>query len=671
MMLQADVSKARGLLYCYKVQVSTEENRVAVPRETKQDKYLSFKAVTDITGKTNTTSKMTREENEKHIERLKNIVLNMPEKPGSYQFYDADHTIIYVGKAKRLKQRVSSYFHKEVDRFKTKVLVSKIEDISYTVVNTEEDALLLENSLIKKYNPRYNVLLKDGKTYPSICITNEYLPRVFKTRQINKRFGTFFGPYSHTGSMFAVLELIHKLYKPRTCRMPITKEGIEQGKYKPCLEYHIHNCKAPCCGKQSLEDYQASIAQAREILKGNTRELSQHVFEEMQQKAAELKFEEAEELKQKYMLIESFCAKSEVVSHTITDVDVFTIVDDEHNRTAFINYIHVKNGSVNQSFTFEYKRKLDETDRELLLTAIPEIRERFHSKAKEIIVPFDMEWQLNEAQFFVPQRGDKKHLLELGEMNCKQYKFDRLKQAEKLNPEQKQTRLMKELQQKLQLAKLPYQIECFDNSNISGTDAVAGCIVFKGMKPSKKDYRKYNIKTVEGPDDYASMQEVVRRRYTRMMEEGTTLPDLIITDGGLGQMSVVREVVEGELGLHIPIAGLAKDDRHRTNELLYGNPPKTIALKTDSELFHVLTRIQDEVHRYAIQFHRDKRSKHALHSALDDIAGIGPATREKLLSEFKSLKRIREASLEALSAVIGASKATKVKESLSKNRLTR
>ena len=668
MMLQADVTKARGLLYCYKVQVSTEENRVAVPRETKQDKYLSFKAVTDITGKTNTTSKMTREENEKRIERLKNIVLNMPEKPGSYQFYDADHTIIYVGKAKRLKQRVSSYFHKEVDRFKTKVLVSKIEDISYTVVNTEEDALLLENSLIKKYNPRYNVLLKDGKTYPSICITNEYLPRVFKTRQINKRFGTFFGPYSHTGSMFAVLELIHKLYKPRTCRMPITKEGIEQGKYKPCLEYHIHNCKAPCCGKQSLEDYQASIAQAREILKGNTRELSQHVFEEMQQKAAELKFEEAEELKQKYMLIESFCAKSEVVSHTITDVDVFTIVDDEHNRTAFINYIHVKNGSVNQSFTFEYKRKLDETDRELLLTAIPEIRERFNSKAKEIIVPFDMEWQLNEAQFFVPQRGDKKHLLELGEMNCKQYKFDRLKQAEKLNPEQKQTRLMKELQQKLQLAKLPYQIECFDNSNISGTDAVAGCIVFKGMKPSKKDYRKYNIKTVEGPDDYASMQEVVRRRYSRMMEEGATLPDLIITDGGLGQMSVVREVVEGELGLHIPIAGLAKDDRHRTNELLYGNPPKTIALKTDSELFHVLTRIQDEVHRYAIQFHRDKRSKHALHSALDDIPGIGPATREKLLNEFKNVKRIREASFEELSAVIGASKATKVKESLSKNK---
>lgn len=609
---------------------------------------------------------MTKEENEKRIERLKNIVLNMPDKPGSYQFYDAEHTIIYVGKAKRLKQRVSSYFHKEVDRFKTKVLVSKIEDISYTVVNTEEDALLLENSLIKKYNPRYNVLLKDGKTYPSICITNEYLPRVFKTRQVNKRFGTFFGPYSHTSSMFAVLELIHKLYKPRTCRQIITKEGIEQGKYKPCLEYHIHNCKAPCCGKQSLEDYQASIAQAREILKGNTRELSKHVFEQMQQKAAELKFEEAEELKQKYLLIESFCAKSEVVSHTIADVDVFTIVDDEANRTAFINYIHVKNGAVNQSFTFEYKRKLDETDQELLLTAIPEIRERFKSKAKEIIVPFEMEWTLNDAQFFVPQRGDKKHLLELGEMNCKQYKFDRLKQAEKLNPEQKQTRLMKELQQKLQLEKLPYHIECFDNSNISGTDAVAGCVVFKGMKPSKKDYRKYNIKTVVGPDDYASMQEVVRRRYSRIIEEDAALPDLIITDGGLGQMSVVREVVEGELGLDIPIAGLAKDNRHRTNELLYGNPPQTIALKTNSELFHVLTQIQDEVHRYAIQFHRDKRSKHALHSELDDIKGIGPTTRDALLKAFKSLKRIRAASVEELTEVIGAAKAKLIAEHLNK-----
>ena len=600
---------------------------------------------------------MTKEENEKRIERLKNIVLNMPDKPGSYQFYDADHTIIYVGKAKRLKQRVSSYFHKEVDRFKTKVLVSKIEDISYTVVNTEEDALLLENSLIKKYNPRYNVLLKDGKTYPSICITNEYLPRVFKTRQVNKRYGTFFGPYSHTGSMFAVLELIHKLYKPRTCRQIITKEGIEQGKYKPCLEYHIHNCKAPCCGKQSLEDYQAAIAQAREILKGNTRQLSQHVFEQMQQKAAELKFEEAEELKQKYLLIESFCAKSEVVSHTIADVDVFTIVDDDTNRTAFINYIHVKNGAVNQSFTFEYKRKLDETDQELLLTAIPEIRERFKSKAKEIIVPFEMEWTLNDAQFFVPQRGDKKHLLELGEMNCKQYKFDRLKQTEKLNPEQKQTRLMKELQQKLQLEKLPYHIECFDNSNISGTDAVAGCVVFKGMRPAKKEYRKYNIKTVVGPDDYASMQEVVRRRYQRMTDEHQPLPDLIITDGGKGQMDVVSAVVNGEMGLNIAVAGLAKDDRHRTNELLFGDPICTVALDVKSELFHALTRIQDEVHRYAITFHRDKRSKHALHSQLDDIRGIGPKTREALLKQFKTVKAIREASLQTLSASVGNAKA--------------
>ena len=607
---------------------------------------------------------MTREENQKRIERLKNIVLNMPDKPGSYQFYDAAHTIIYVGKAKRLKQRVSSYFHKEVDRYKTKVLVSKIEDISYTVVNTEEDALLLENSLIKKYNPRYNVLLKDGKTYPSICVTNEYLPRVFKTRQINRRYGQFFGPYSHAGSMMAVLELIHKLYKPRTCRTPITKEGIDEGRYKPCLEYHIHNCKAPCCGRQSMADYQASIQQAREILKGNTRELLRHVYDEMQRKAEELKFEEAEELKQKYMLIENFCARSEVVSHTITDVDVFTIADDDTNRTAFINYIHVKNGAINQSFTFEYRRKLDETDRELLLTAIPDIRERFKSTAREIVVPFDMDWEISGAQFFVPQRGDKKHLLELGEMNCRQYKFDRLKQAEKLNPEQKQTRLMKELQLKLKLEKLPYHIECFDNSNISGTDAVAGCVVFKGMRPSKKDYRKYNIKTVTGPDDYASMQEVVRRRYSRMKEEGTALPDLIITDGGQGQMSVVREVVEGELALHIPIAGLAKDDRHRTNELLYGNPPQTVALKADSELFHVLTQIQDEVHRYAIQFHRDKRSKHALHSALDDIPGVGPATRNRLLAHFKTVRRIAEADEDALAAIVGPARARAIKQSL-------
>ena len=600
---------------------------------------------------------MTKQENEERLARLKNIVLSMPEKPGSYQYYDENHTIIYVGKAKNLKRRVSSYFHKEVDRYKTKVLVSKIHDISYTVVNTEEDALLLENSLIKKYNPRYNVLLKDGKTYPFICVTNEYFPRIFKTRHINKKVGTFFGPYPHIGSMYAVLEVIKKLYKPRTCRMPITREGVDEGRYKPCLEYHIHNCGAPCINKQSYEEYQENMRQAREILKGNTREVSKYLYDLMMKNAELLRFEIAEEYKKKYQLLDEFEAKSEVVSHTITDVDVFTIVNDDANKNAFINYIHVKNGTINQSFTYEYKRKLEESDEELLITAIPEIRERFHSTSKEIIVPFEMEWKLKDATFFVPQRGDKKHLLELSEMNCKQYKFDRLKQAEKLNPEQKQTRLMKELQAKLKLPKLPYQIECFDNSNISGTDAVAGCIVYKGMKPSRKDYRKYNIKTVEGPDDYASMQEVVRRRYSRMIEEETALPDLIITDGGKGQMDVVREVIVDELHLDIPIAGLAKDDRHRTNELLFGFPPQTIALPPESELFKVLTQIQDEVHRYAITFHRDKRSKHALHSELDDIKGIGPKAREALLSKFKSVKKMKEASLEQLSEVLGPHKA--------------
>ena len=600
---------------------------------------------------------MTKQENEERLARLKSIVLSMPEKPGSYQYYDENHTIIYVGKAKNLKRRVSSYFHKEVDRYKTKVLVSKIHDISYTVVNTEEDALLLENSLIKKYNPRYNVLLKDGKTYPSICVTNEYFPRIFKTRHINKKVGTFFGPYPHIGSMYAVLEVIKKLYKPRTCRMPITREGVDEGRYKPCLEYHIHNCGAPCINKQSYEEYQENMRQAREILKGNTREVSKYLYDLMMKNAELLRFEIAEEYKKKYQLLDEFEAKSEVVSHTITDVDVFTIVNDDANKNAFINYIHVKNGTINQSFTYEYKRKLEESDEELLITAIPEIRERFHSTSKEIIVPFEMEWKLKDATFFVPQRGDKKHLLELSEMNCKQYKFDRLKQAEKLNPEQKQTRLMKELQAKLKLPKMPYQIECFDNSNISGTDAVAGCIVYKGMKPSRKDYRKYNIKTIDGPNDYASMQEVVRRRYSRMIEEETALPDLIITDGGKGQMDVVREVIVDELHLDIPIAGLAKDDRHRTNELLFGFPPQTIALPPESELFKVLTQIQDEVHRYAITFHRDKRSKHALHSELDDIKGIGPKAKEALLSKFKSVKKMKEASLEQLSEVLGPHKA--------------
>ena len=597
---------------------------------------------------------MTREENEARLAKLKLIVSRLPEKPGSYQYYDAEGTIIYVGKAKNLKARVSSYFHTEVDRFKTKVLVSKIHDISYTVVNTEEDALLLENSLIKKYNPRYNVLLKDGKTYPSICVTNELLPRIFKTRTINKKWGSYYGPYSHISSMYAVLDLINKLYHPRTCRQPITKEGIEQSKYQLCLEYHIKNCKGPCTARQSIENYRKNIDQAREILKGNTRNLLKILREEMTTLAEELKFEEAEEVKKKYLLIDSFVSSSEVVSHTINNVDVFTITNDE--RIAFVNYLHVSNGAINQSFTFEYKKKLDETDEELLQLAIVEMRERFASQAKEIIVPIEMEGILENVTFTVPQRGDKRKLLELSQMNGKQYKIDRLKQAEKLNPEQKQTRLMKELQEKLRLSKLPYQIECFDNSNISGTDAVAGCVVFKGMKPSKKDYKRYNIKTVEGPDDYASMKEVVRRRYTRMIEEGEPLPDLIITDGGRGQMEVVREVIQDELNIDIPIAGLAKDNRHRTNELLYGFPPVTIGLKTDSELFHVLTRIQDEVHRFAITFHREKRSKHQLHSELDDIKGIGPKTKEALLKQFKSVKRIKEADSQSIIEVVGTAK---------------
>lgn len=601
---------------------------------------------------------MKKEENEARLAKLKNIVLNLPEKPGSYQFYDDKDIIIYVGKAKNLKSRVSSYFHKEVDRYKTKVLVSKIHNITYTVVKTEEDALLLENSLIKQYNPRYNVLLKDGKTYPSICISNELLPRIFKTRQINRKWGQYYGPYSHLGTMYGLLELINKMYFPRRCKMPISKEGIADNKYKVCLEYHIKNCKAPCVGKQSIEDYRDSIEQAREILKGNTRELSKKLYEMMQERASELRFEEAEDLKNKYQLLDSFVAKSGVVSHTITDVDVFSIVYDDTRNNAFINYLHVMEGMINHSFTFEYKRKLDESNEELLLSAIPEIRERFKSTSKEIIVPFEIDWKLPDgAQFFIPQRGDKKHLLELSEMNGKQYKFDRLKQAEKLNPEQKQTRILKELQQKLGLEKLPYHIECFDNSNISGTNAVAACVVFKSAKPSKKDYRKYNIKTVEGPDDYASMQEVVYRRYSRMTEENSSLPDLIITDGGVGQMGVVRDVVEGKLNLNIPIAGLAKNDRHRTNELLFGFPPQNIALKTDSELFKMLTQIQDEVHRFAITFHRDKRSKLALHSQLDDIKGIGPANKKLLLEKLKTIKKIKEADLQTLTNIISKAKA--------------
>ena len=609
---------------------------------------------------------MTKKDDKERIERLKQIVASMPDKPGSYQYYDKDGVIIYVGKAKSLKKRVSSYFHKEVDRYKTKVLVSKIHDITYTVVNTEEDALLLENALIKKYNPRYNILLKDGKTYPSICITNEPFPRIFKTRTINRKYGTYYGPYSHLGSMYLVLDLIKKLLRPRTCRLPLTKETIEAGKFQTCLEYHIKNCDAPCVGKQTMEQYREGIMQAREILKGNTRMLSKHIYEEMLKASEEMRFEDAEELKRKYVLIDQFCAKSEVVSHTITDVDVFAI--DVNGSTSFINYMHVTNGTINQSFTYEYKRKLDETDEDLLLTAITEIRERFHSTAKEIIVPFEIDWHMDNATFFVPQRGDKHHLLELSLMNCKQYRIDRLKQTEKLNPEQKATRLMKELQEKLLLPKLPYHIELFDNSNISGSDAVAGCVVYKGMKPSKKDYRKYNIKTVSGPDDYASMQEVVRRRYGNPPQssrrEGET-PDLIICDGGIGQMHCVQEVVVGELGIEIPIAGLAKNDKHRTQELLFLKRRNTsdvsretqqdlsvyqpsdyecvtVQLKPESELFRTLTQMQDEVHRYAITFHRDKRSKHALHSELDDIKGIGEKSKNALLEAFKSVRKLRE-----------------------------
>ena len=598
---------------------------------------------------------MTKEENEKRLEYLKGIVRRLPDKPGSYQFYDQEHTIIYVGKAKSLKNRVSSYFHTEVDRFKTKVLVSKIFDISYTVVNTEEDALLLENSLIKKYNPRYNVLLKDGKTYPSIVITNEFFPRIFKTRTINKKWGTYYGPYAKVSAMYDVLNLIKELYQPRTCRQPITKEGVESGKYRVCLDYHIKKCKGPCVGKQTYDDYQKNIAQAREILKGNTREVLRDLKDEMLRLSEELRFEEAEEVKRKYLALDGFVSKSQVVSQTIDKVDVFTITSDE--KMAFINYIHVSNGSINQSFTIEYKKKLNETDEELLQLGIVEIRERFKSDSKEIIVQKEVDVELEGVKFTVPKLGDKKTLLDLSIMNCKEYKFDRLKQAEKLNPEQKQTRLMKELQDKLHLPKLPYQIECFDNSNISGTDAVAACIVFKKMKPSKSDYKRYNIKTVVGPDDYASMKEVVHRRYSRLIEEEQPLPDLIIADGGKGQMEVIREVIQDELNLDIPIAGLAKDDRHRTNELLYGFPPMKIALKVESELFHVLTQIQDEVHRFAITFHRDKRSKRALHSELDDIKGIGPKTRDELLNALKSVKKIREAELPTLSDIIGPAKA--------------
>lgn len=607
---------------------------------------------------------MEQNEELKTNDYLKGIVLNLPDSPGIYQYLNAEGTIIYVGKAKNLKRRVYSYFSKEHEPGKTRILVSKIADIRYIVVNTEEDALLLENNLIKKYKPRYNVLLKDDKTYPSICVSNEYFPRIFKTRRVIRNGSTYFGPYSHLPSMYALLELIKRLYPLRTCNLNLTPENIRNGKFSTCLEYHIKNCKGPCIGLQSHDEYMKNIAEIKEILKGNTQDISKALLERMRMLAEEMRFEEAQKIKEKYDLIENYRAKSEVVSSILHNIDVFSIADDENS--AFINYLHITNGCINQAFTFEYKKRLNETKEELLALGIVEMRERYKSMSKEIIVPFEVDIALQDVTFNIPQRGEKKKLLDLSLLNVKQYKVDRLKQAEKLNPEQKSVRLMKEIQKELQLEKMPLHIECFDNSNISGSDAVAACVVFKKAKPSKKDYRKYNIKTVVGPDDYASMKEVVRRRYQRAIEEQSPLPDLIITDGGKGQMEVVREVVEDELHLSIPIAGLAKDNRHRTSELLFGFPPLTIGIKQQSPLFKLLEQIQDEVHRFAITFHRDKRSKRQTASALDEIKGIGEKTKTLLLREFKSVKRIKEADMERLIEIVGPSKAKLIKESLSK-----
>ncbi|MBR6140602.1 MAG: excinuclease ABC subunit UvrC [Bacteroidaceae bacterium] len=605
---------------------------------------------------------MEKEEKEKLRTYLMGIVGSLPECPGCYQYLDETGTIIYVGKAKNLKRRVYSYFSKEHDTLKTKMLVSKIRDIKYIVVKTEEDALLLENNLIKQWSPRYNILLKDGKTYPSIVVTNEYLPRIFQTRKIDKHFGTYFGPYSHVPTMYLLLDLIKKLYPLRRCRESITADSIAKHKHKECLEYHIKNCKAPCTLRQSHEEYMEYIAEAKEILKGNTAQLERQMLSRMQEHAAKLEFEEAEAIKRKYLLLENYRSKSEVVSNALHNIDVFNLENNE--KVAYINYLHVTNGCITQAFTFEYAKRLDESDEDLLAAGIIEMRQRYKSESKEVIVPFPVEHLSKDLIITIPVKGDKKKLLELSKLNVLQYKKDRISQSDKLNPEQKQVRLMKELQEALQLPTLPMQIECFDNSNISGTDAVAACVVFKKCKPSKQDYRKYNIKTVDGPDDYASMQEVVRRRYARMIDEGAPLPDLIITDGGKGQMEVVREVVEDELHLSIPIAGLAKDDKHRTNELLFGFPPQIIAMKTDSLLFRLLTQIQDEVHRFAITFHRDKRSKRQVASALDSIPGIGQKTKEALLRKWHSVKRIREAEESKLATVVGAAKAKILKEKL-------
>lgn len=598
---------------------------------------------------------------------LRGIVLNLPESPGIYQYLNDEGTIIYVGKAKNLKRRVSSYFNREHGPGKTRVLVSKIADIRYIVVNTEEDALLLENNLIKKYKPRYNVLLKDDKTYPSICIQNEYFPRIFKTRRIIRNGSTYYGPYSHLPSMYAVLDLIKHLYPIRTCNLNLSLENIRAGKFNVCLEYHIKNCAGPCIGKQSHEEYLKNIGEIKEILKGNTRDVEQMLYQQMQDLAAEMKFEEAQKVKEKYLLIENYRSRSEVVSNVLHNIDVFSIEEDADEKAAFINYLHITNGAVNQAFTFEYKKRLEETKEELLQLGIIEMRERYKSQSREIIVPFELNMELKDVTFTIPQRGDKKKLLDLSIQNVKQYKVDRLKQQEKLNPEQRVTRLLKEIQQQLHLDRLPLRIECFDNSNIQGSDPVAGCVVFIKGKPSKKDYRKYNIKTVEGPDDYASMKEVVWRRYKRAVEENTPLPDLLITDGGKGQMSAVKEVVD-DLGLNIPIAGLAKDNRHRTNELLFGFPPQSIGLKQGTPLFNLLTRIQDEVHRYAITFHRDKRSKRQTASELDEIKGIGEKTKNALLKEFKSVKRLREATPQEWAAVVGEAKARILQEHFDKQK---
>ncbi len=593
---------------------------------------------------------------------IKDIVDSMPDKPGCYQFFDETGTIIYVGKAKRLKRRVSSYFQKEHENRKTAHLVKSIRDIKYVVVNTEEDALLLENNLIKQWNPKYNILLKDGKTYPSILVTNEYFPRIFQTRKINKRYGTYFGPYSHVGTLHALLDLIKGIYPIRTCRMPMSAEGVKEGKYRECLDFFIHKCSGPCIGKVGHDEYTRWIEEAKEILKGNTRAIEKSMLDEMKRLAEEMRFEEAEAMKRRYTLLENYRSKSEVVSYTIHNVDVFNIETDE--RTGYVNYLHVNNGCITQAFTFELKKKLDETPEELLTLGIGEMRKRYGSESKEIILPFHVELQLENVEYTIPQRGEKKKLLELSKLNVLQYKKDRLSASDKLNPEQKGVRLMKELQQLLSLPETPVQIECFDNSNMQGTDAVAGCVVFMMGKPSKKDYRRYIIKTVQGADDYASMREVVRRRYTRMIEEGARMPELIVTDGGKGQMEAVRQVVEEELGLSIPIAGLAKDRKHRTNELLFGFPPQSVGVKTTSNLFLFLTRMQDEVHRYAITFHREKRSKHQIASELDGIKGIGPKTKGLLLKRFGSVHRIRTADEATLAEVIGKSKAKIIKDSL-------